>query len=47
LQTDPWELNNLAPNRKYAKRIAKMEQLLKTWMLQQGDKGASMDVEFE
>jgi uncharacterized sulfatase len=46
LKADPWELNNLAPNRKYAKRIAKMEQLLKVWMLQQGDTGASMDVEF-
>jgi uncharacterized sulfatase len=46
LQTDPWELNNLASDRKYAKRMAKMEKVLKTWMLQQGDTGVSMDVEF-
>lgn len=46
LQADPWELNNLASDKKYAKQIAKMEQLLKAWMLQQGDTGASMDMEF-
>ncbi|MDR2773806.1 MAG: hypothetical protein LBC19_03520 [Tannerella sp.] len=33
-------------DRKYAKRIAKMEQLLKIWVLQQGDTGASVDIEF-
>ncbi|MDR1865831.1 MAG: sulfatase [Bacteroidales bacterium] len=46
VQTDPWELNNLASDKQYAKRIADMEQQLKTWMLQQGDTGAAMDVEF-
>ncbi|MDR1666831.1 MAG: sulfatase [Bacteroidales bacterium] len=46
LQADPWELNNLVSNGKHAKRIAKMEKLLHTWMSQQGDTGASMDVEF-
>jgi uncharacterized sulfatase len=46
LQADPWEMNNLASDGKHAKRIAEMEQQLKTWMSQQGDTGASMDIEF-
>jgi uncharacterized sulfatase len=46
LQTDPWELKNLANDRQYVERIARMETELKKWMTQQGDTGASMDVAF-
>jgi arylsulfatase len=42
-QKDPWELNNLASNGKYAKQIAEMRRLLEQWMKEQGDKGAEMD----
>ena len=43
LETDPWELKNLANDRQYAERIARMEAELKNWMTQQGDKGAELD----
>ncbi len=46
LEEDPWELNNLAADPQYAERIVTMESELKKWMLQQGDKGAEMDVAF-
>lgn len=46
LATDPWELNNLADNPQYAKRIRKMSKALHAWMKSQGDKGTGMDVEF-
>ena len=42
-KNDPWELNNLASDKKYAKKIAKMKQLLEEWMKDQGDRGAEMD----
>lgn len=47
LKNDPWEMNNLADNKKHAKRIAVMKTELEKWMLQQGDKGVLMDVEFK
>lgn len=40
---DPWELNNLASNPKYASRIAAMRHELHRWMEEQGDRGALMD----
>lgn len=43
-EKDPWELNNLASDKKYAKRIADMKQALEQWMNEQGDRGAAMDV---
>lgn len=42
-KNDPWEMNNLASEKKYAKQIAKMTRLLEQWMKEQGDSGASMD----
>ncbi|MDR3268481.1 MAG: sulfatase [Tannerella sp.] len=47
LEKDPWELNNLAEHRQYAKRIANMRTALEKWMQQQGDSGIAMDVEFK
>lgn len=41
---DPYELNNLATQPKYAALIKKYEDKLLAWMKQQNDKGASMDV---
>ncbi|MFV0417663.1 MAG: sulfatase [Dysgonomonas sp.] len=46
LKKDPWELNNLAGNKKHQKRIDNMLIELKKWMKQQGDNGAEMDVPF-
>jgi uncharacterized sulfatase len=46
LKNDPWELNNLAEQKKYAKNIAMMRTELEKWMKQQGDTGILMDVEF-
>ena len=43
IKKDPWELNNLASDRKHAKRIAKMKQELERWMKQQKDLGIEMD----
>ena len=42
-QNDQCEMNNIASDKKYAKRIANMKQLLENWMKDQGDKGAEMD----
>jgi len=47
LKNDPWELNNLAGMKKYAKRISAMKTELEEWMTQQGDKGVAMDVGFK
>lgn len=44
LKNDPWELNNIATEQKYAKRIATMKAALEKWMSEQGDPGAEMDV---
>lgn len=46
LKNDPWEMNNLADNKEYASRISVMKSELEKWMVQQGDKGVAMDVEF-
>lgn len=46
LKNDPWELNNLAENKQFEKRIEKMKTKLEKWMKQQGDKGIEMDVTF-
>ncbi len=47
LKKDPWELNNLANEKKYASRISLMKNELEKWMTSQGDRGAQMDVEFQ
>ena len=44
LQEDPWELNNLASDPTQAGRIAIMRAALEAWMIQQGDRGALMDI---
>lgn len=41
---DPYELNNLALNSKYASAIKNLRTKLDAWMKQQGDTGAAMDV---
>ncbi|MDD4630814.1 MAG: DUF4976 domain-containing protein, partial [Proteiniphilum sp.] len=46
LKNDPWEMNNLADNIEYASRISVMKSELEKWMVQQGDKGVAMDIEF-
>lgn len=46
MEKDPFEMENLADKKKYRKRIAEMKAALYQWMEQQGDTGASMDVEF-
>lgn len=45
LQQDPWELNNIANLPEHKERIARMKSEIENWMKQQGDKGASVDVE--
>lgn len=44
LKNDPWELNNIATEHKYAKRITTMKAALEKWMSEQGDLGVEMDV---
>ncbi|MDR1723348.1 MAG: sulfatase [Tannerella sp.] len=43
LQSDPWELHNLAADPAHAARIANMRAALTAWMTQQGDTGIEMD----
>lgn len=43
IQQDPHELNNLANQEQYSDVIEEMDAVLKDWMKEQGDKGASMD----
>ncbi|MDR1523793.1 MAG: sulfatase [Tannerella sp.] len=43
LETDPWELKNLAGDAQYKNKIAEMKAELEKWMKQQGDKGAELD----
>jgi arylsulfatase len=43
-KNDPWEMNNLASDKKYEKKMTEMKQLLEQWMTEQGDRGAAMDV---
>jgi len=42
-EKDPWELNNLASEKKYTKKIAAMKRMLEQWMREQGDSGAALD----
>ena len=44
LQTDPWELNNLAGEAKYAKLKAGLQVRLAEWMEQQGDLGEETEL---
>lgn len=44
LKTDPYELNNLANDKNYAKLIDEYKTKLYAWMEQQGDPGAAADV---
>lgn len=44
LKNDPYEMNNLANDPKYAKMVADYKSKLQAWMKQQGDPGASADV---
>ncbi|MCF0065207.1 sulfatase [Dyadobacter chenwenxiniae] len=44
LQNDPFELNNLAADPAQVKRIERFTNELRTWMEQQGDAGASIDI---
>jgi uncharacterized sulfatase len=43
LQTDWWEMNNLAGRPEHAERINLMRAELEKWMIQQGDKGVLLD----
>lgn len=43
LDTDPWEMNNLATLPEHAERISVMRAELEKWMIQQGDKGIMLD----
>ena len=42
-EEDPYELKNLAADRKYAKVKARLRAELDRWMKAQGDPGAAMD----
>lgn len=44
---DPWEMNNLAGDKKYKARMEKMQEALFKWMEEQGDTGADMDKPFQ
>ena len=46
LKKDPWELHNLAGEKRYQARIAEMRAELEKWIEEQGDTGAAMDVPF-
>jgi N-sulfoglucosamine sulfohydrolase len=47
LKKDPYELNNLANNPSYKKQIEQYTTRLKEWMKQQGDDGASIDINYK
>ena len=47
LEADPYELNNLANEPKYADRINAFDARLKQWMQEQGDTGAPMDKRYK
>lgn len=46
LSKDPFEMLNLAGQKRHEKRILEMQASLYKWMYEQGDRGAAMDVEF-
>ncbi len=39
LETDPWEMNNLAANPEYAPKLQELKASISDWMAQQGDSG--------
>jgi N-sulfoglucosamine sulfohydrolase len=39
LESDPWEMNNLAANPEYAPRLEELKSAITDWMKQQGDGG--------
>jgi len=43
-KNDPWQLNNMASDPRYTKKIAEMRSALDQWMNEQGDRGIAMDV---
>ena len=47
IKKDPYELNNLANKSKFQALIKKYDSKLREWMEQQGDKGATLDIEFK
>ncbi|MGJ7033161.1 sulfatase family protein [Niabella hirudinis] len=47
LEKDPYELHNLAGDKKYATQIAAYRAKLEQWMRQQDDPGAALDVPFD
>ena len=47
LKKDPYELNNLANDPLYKKQIEKYTARLREWMKQQGDEGASIDINYK
>lgn len=47
LQKDPYELNNLANEASYQDLVKRYHAQLTAWMEQQGDEGASMDIEYK
>ena len=44
IKNDPWELNNLADDKKYATEIKRMTAVLHKWMEEQGDPGKELDI---
>jgi uncharacterized sulfatase len=44
MENDPWEMNNLAADVKYAKVRNKLKSVLRQWMVQQGDKGNATEL---
>jgi hypothetical protein len=47
LQKDPYELNNLAGDPSLQPMIKSFNSKLKAWMEQQGDEGASIDIDYK
>ncbi len=47
VKNDPWEMNNLAGDKKYKAKIEKMQKELFKWMEEQGDTGANLDKPFQ
>ncbi|MCH5598986.1 sulfatase/phosphatase domain-containing protein [Niabella ginsengisoli] len=47
IKKDPYELNNLAGDPKYKSLIKEYSSKLRMWMKQQGDTGASMDINYK
>ncbi|WP_439584868.1 sulfatase family protein [Dyadobacter bucti] len=46
IQNDPYELRNIAEDKRYQKLVQAYESKLRNWMKQQGDAGASVDREY-